>query len=295
MAYTIIVTNAKGGVGKTTISTNISHILALGGKKILHIDLDPQGSGTTLFTPYDQYGNPLSVDDIIAVDCFRSLFEPVNMKDFIFRTQYENVDVVPNAQSVHEIYSQGTMDVRFFMSEHPDKFNLLRNNIEQIKEDYDFIIIDGQPSMNISTKCGIMASDAVLTPAFPDIHNLKTIDDTCNMIDMCSMESGREIQYLGFFLNNVKDVKDKDYLELRDYYLREAAEYFVDIQIRWSGSIDKASSSLTLWLDYALNYTINFLNPCKDLLKLLYHEFGLIDEECKENLINLGVKPKFFD
>jgi len=295
MAYIILIANAKGGVGKTTISSNISHILSCGGNKVLHVDLDPQGSGTTLFTPLDMNNNTMTFDDIISLECEKVLYEPVNIENIIFKTRYENLDIIPNTRSVHDLFSKGTFDERYYKCTSPNKHMMFKNNLAQVDDKYDYIILDGHPALDMKTKVSMIASDAVITPAVGDVFNLKTVDDIVNMLAMCMDEAGVDIQYLGFFLNNVADVKSDNYLSIRDYYLDVAEEFFVDCPVRTSPSVIKASSSLNLWLEYSLNYTIGSFNPLKDLLKLLYHEFGIIDEECKENLIKAGVKPKFFE
>ena len=66
--YIISIVNVKGGVGKTTISTNMSHILAAAGYRVLHVDTDPQGSSSELFEPLSASGYPLTKDDIIRTN-----------------------------------------------------------------------------------------------------------------------------------------------------------------------------------------------------------------------------------
>lgn len=293
-ALVISLINVKGGVGKTTISSNFSHILSVAGYKVLHIDLDPQGSSSELLKAMSKSGQTLSKDDIMNLDTFKLLSQPVNVRDYIFETRYENLHIIPNARGVANTYTLGTFDKRIAELDYPNKYLAFFANLNQIRGEYDYIIIDGQPGMNEMMKVSIIASDYVVSPAAPDLYNLHTVDDTCNVIDLCNKDYGRDTEYLGFFLNNVPDLKDTAYLTVAEFYKQSAKEYFIDNPIRFSKSINKASLNNFLWLEYALNYCIAFPNPCKDLLRLMDKELDIIKDK-KENLVKLGVKEKFFD
>lgn len=294
-AIVISLVNAKGGVGKTTISTNISHVLATAGYKVLHVDLDPQGSSSELIKPQFNDGSHLKKDDIISLDIFKILSQPVDVRSYIFKTSYDNLYIIPNARSATDTYTNGSFDKRMERLQYANKYTAFSSNLNQIRGEFDYIIIDGQPGMNDIMKICIIASDYVLSPASPDLYNLHTVDDTCNIIDLCNKEYNRNIQYLGFFLNSVNDVKDASYKEVRDFYLKRSKEYFIDIPVRFSKAVNKSSSYRKLWLDYAFEHTITFPNPCRDLLKLMYKELMLLDDEHKEILIKQGVKKNFFE
>lgn len=294
-ALIISIQNAKGGVGKTTISTNISHILSCAGCLVLHIDLDPQGSSSELIRPYFEDGRPLTKDDIIALNITELLTRPVDTRKFIFKTKYENLDIIPYARSASDIYQNGSMDKRIERLEYPNKYLSFSNNLNMIRGDYDFIIIDGLPSMEDTMKVSILASDYVLSPANPDRFNLQTIDDTCNIIDLCNKEYHRETEYLGFFLNAVDDVRDSAYQEVRDFYIDKAKEYFIDNPVRSSKAVDKSALNDKLWLDYGLTNTVTLPNPVKDLLRLLYKELELLTDDQKQTLIELGIKKECFE
>lgn len=293
-ALVISLINVKGGVGKTTISTNISHILAAAGYKVLLVDLDPQGSSSELIKPLLCNGKSLKKDDILSLDIFKLLSQPVEARKYIFKTAYENLSIISNARSAADTYSNGSFDKKMERLQYANKYTAFLNNLNQIRGDYDYIIIDGQPGMNDIMKVSIIASDYVLSPAYPDIYNLHTVNDTCNIIDFCNREYNLDIQYLGFFLNAVNDIKDTSYREIRNFYIKKANEYFIDIPVRSSKAVNKASTMHKLWLDYAFE-CVTFPNPCKDLLKLMYKELMILDEEHKDNLIELGVKKEIFD
>src|SRR4051812_47266747 len=112
-AIIISIVNSKGGVGKTTISSNISHILSVAGYKVLHADFDPQGSSSETFRAQDENENILTKDYILSLDIFNLLSQPTDTRKYIFRTAYENLDIIPNAQRIDDVFSGGSFDVRF--------------------------------------------------------------------------------------------------------------------------------------------------------------------------------------
>lgn len=298
-AISIAINNSKGGVGKTTISGNMAHLLGLCGYKVLLADFDSQGSNTEMLKVVNKNGEKLSREDIDNLNVFRMFIEPVNMNNYIFHTQYENLDVIPNAQSVKNVFGNGTFDERFAVEglpEGPRKYLALYDNLSQIRERYDYIIMDGQPSINNTARITIAACDYVLSPAAADLFNLYPIRQTCEMIRFCNEQLGRNIGYLGFFLNNVYDIKAETYLQLRQNYEREGKRffdgdgYFVDCPVRFSAIVNKSGVTRQFWFDYARNHSVVLPNPCKDLLRLLYNELGLIEKGHLKELVKIGFR-----
>jgi chromosome partitioning protein len=161
---TIAVANFKGGVGKTTITVNLAQGLSLKGYSVLVIDLDPQGSATSMFghTPLaievDQTFLPLASG------------ERTTLKESIISTYWDGVDLVAgntglfNAEfylpaRVIEAQREGTV---FSFEE------VLSVGLEGIREDYDFILIDNPPALSYSTLNAFWAADAVLMPVVPE-------------------------------------------------------------------------------------------------------------------------------
>ena len=101
-ALVISFINVKGGVGKTTISTNVSHILSVAGYKVLHVDLDPQGSSSEMLKATHSNGEFLTKDDIMNLDTFKLLSQPVNVKNYIFETPYDNLHIIHTRVSVDD-------------------------------------------------------------------------------------------------------------------------------------------------------------------------------------------------
>ena len=137
--------NQKGGVGKTTTSVNLSAALALSGKTILLIDMDPQGNAT-MGSGIDKYDLDYSLADIL-------LGNNEDIKEAICEAK-EGYDIIPSNQALT------FAEVKLLEFENREL--ILKTAIEDIKKEYDFIIIDCPPSLNILTVNALAASDLSL-------------------------------------------------------------------------------------------------------------------------------------
>ena len=147
MSKIIAVVNQKGGVGKTTTSINLSASLAYMGKKTLLIDNDPQGNATS----------GLGVDKwTVEKSVYDTLINDIEIMETILPTMMDNLFICPSniqlAGAEIELVSQ-------MMRE-----NRLKNAIEPIKKDYDYIIIDCPPSLGLLTLNSLTAADTILVP-----------------------------------------------------------------------------------------------------------------------------------
>ena len=134
MSRIIAISNQKGGVGKTTTAINLSACLAEKGKKVLVIDMDPQGNTTS----------GLGVDkENVEHTSYELLLETVTVKETITKSVMETLDVIPSERGLAgaEIEIVGKDNREF----------VLKNQLEKVKDNYDFIIIDCPPSLNIKS------------------------------------------------------------------------------------------------------------------------------------------------
>lgn len=179
---TIAVTNYKGGVGKTTISLNLAYTLASRGKRVLLIDMDPQGTLSS-WTCAEVDGVEIPIVDI-AVKTGLSIAnvlvpeqlgsEPKALSDVIFPTNIENVEIVPAYETL-TLAKDGILS-------YP---NALRFEIEELegKESYDFIIIDAAPSLDIKVTNAFVAADALIVPVTADGSVERSLRATCDALD----------------------------------------------------------------------------------------------------------------
>lgn len=163
----IAVANQKGGVGKTTTSINLSACLAEAGKKVLVIDADPQGNTTS--------GLGLDKNDIEDT-IYNIMLGEKTIEETIKKTCVEGLDIVPSNISLTgaEIELIGK-DSREF---------ILKENIEKISNNYDFILIDCPPSLNIITINALTASDTVLVPIQCEYFALEGLEQLLHTIGL---------------------------------------------------------------------------------------------------------------
>ena len=164
MAKIISLVNQKGGVGKTTTSINLAAALGKEGKKTLLIDLDSQGNATTGLG-YNSGDFEHDIYEIMTGAC--------DIKDGIIKTKFKNLSLIPSTLNLAGI------DVEFIknMLENNDfhQNEQLRNCLSSIQEDYDYIIIDCQPSLGITTMNALVASNSVIIPVQCEFFALEGI------------------------------------------------------------------------------------------------------------------------
>ena len=160
--------NQKGGVGKTTSAVNVAASLGILGYKALLIDLDPQGNATS--------GVGIAKKNL-KYTIFDVLVGKVSAHDAIIHTNYENLDLIATnialAGAEYDLY-QGNGAER-----------VMKNALEKIKDDYDYIIIDCPPSLSMLTVNAMVASDGVIIPMqceFYALEGLSQLTYTINRI-----------------------------------------------------------------------------------------------------------------
>ena len=134
MGRTIAIANQKGGVGKTTTAINLSACLAEKGKKVLAVDMDPQGNMTS----------GLGVDkDSVENTIYNLIIGEAKMEEVLIKDVLENLDIIPTNIDLSGAEIE-LLDVE-------EKEYIVRNEIDKIKDNYDFIIIDCPPSLSMLT------------------------------------------------------------------------------------------------------------------------------------------------
>lgn len=167
MGRIIAVANQKGGVGKTTTSINLSACLAEKGKKVLVIDTDPQGNTTSGFG-VDKNECENTIYELILGEC--------SIRDCIIRDVVENISIIPTNVNLAaaEIELIGVDKKEF----------LLRNEVDYIKDEYDYIIIDCPPSLNMLTINAMTTAGSVLVPIQCEYYALEGLSQLIHTINL---------------------------------------------------------------------------------------------------------------
>ena len=167
MGRVIAVANQKGGVGKSTTAINLSACLAEKGKKVLAIDIDPQGNTTS----------GLGVDkNNVENTLYELLLGEAEAKDTIVKDVVENVDLIPSNVNLSgaEIELIGVENKEY----------IIRNEMEKVKERYDFVIIDCPPALSMLTINAMTTADSVLVPIQCEYYALEGLSQLIHTINL---------------------------------------------------------------------------------------------------------------
>ena len=167
MGRIIAIANQKGGVGKTTTSINLSACLAELGKKILTIDLDPQGNTTS----------GIGLDkSLLENTVYELLLDECSVRSSIYQTQIDNLQIIPSNVNLAaaEIELIG-IDRKEF---------ILKREVEWIKDSYDYIVIDCPPSLNMLTINAMTTADTVLVPIQCEYYALEGLSQLIHTVNL---------------------------------------------------------------------------------------------------------------
>ena len=171
MGKIIALVNQKGGVGKTTTSINLAASLGALKQKVLLVDLDPQGNTTT--------GIGVNKADITK-SIYDLLIDKATLKDVIVKTKFKNLFIIPAninlAGADIELMEMSKLDPVFL------KNTQLKKYLDEIKENFDYIIIDCPPSLGLLTTNALSAADSVIIPVQCEFFALEGIMQLLNSI-----------------------------------------------------------------------------------------------------------------
>ena len=181
MGKSYAIFNQKGGVGKTTTNINLGACLARKGKRVLLVDIDPQGNTTS--------GLGLVK---------RELRDTLTMEEYdvhkaVYHTETKNLDIVPASV---DLSGAEVELIQIFGRE-----ILLRNVLAQVKDEYDFIFIDCPPSLGLLTVNALVAADGVIIPIQCEFYALEGVSQLMKTVELVRREMNRNLQITGVILS----------------------------------------------------------------------------------------------
>lgn len=205
MGKVISIANQKGGVGKTTTSVNVSTILAKKNNKVLLIDTDPQGNATS----------GIGIEKKADKSVYDVIIGESTIEEVIQDTQVKNLKICPSninlAGAEVELVSMISREYR------------LKEKLEEIKEKYDYIIIDCPPSLGLITLNAFTASDSVLIPVQCEYYALEGLGQLMNTINLVKKHLNKELEIEGAVLT-MYDPRTN----LANQVVKEVQDYFED-------------------------------------------------------------------
>ena len=205
MAKVVSFSNQKGGVGKTTSCVNIAAQIAnKANKKVLLIDMDPQGNATSgLGVAKSKVKN--TIYDVIIGEC--------GVKDAIIKTKFKNLSVIPA-----NIELAGA---ELELNELDDASDYAKISLDTIKDDYDYIFIDCPPSLGMLTVKALSISDGVVIPMQCEFYSLEGMSQLFNTVKKIRQLYNPELQIVGILLtmyNGRLTLTSQVVAELKKYY-----------------------------------------------------------------------------
>ena len=251
MGKIIAIANQKGGVGKTTTAINLAASLGALDKKILLVDADPQANSTSGmgFDPRN-----------VKTSIYECVINDIAPRETILHTESPNVDLLPAHIDL--------VGAEIEMINMPNREHMMKQVLEQVRDDYDFIFIDCSPSLGLITVNSLTAADSVIIPIQCEYFALEGLGKLLNTIKIVQSRLNENLSIEGLLLT-MYDVR----LRLSNQVVEEVKTHFqqmvFDTIIQRSTKLGEAPSfgKSIIMHDAASRGAMNYLNLAREILQ----------------------------